>query len=503
MGKGTSKNKKSIKRNIRNKRKNNKTKIKGKPGRKQQIPELAPEASELLIPTINHFLPKLFVSLAKMTDYRRSDRITYSLAHLISMPIVMFLFHIDSRRQLREERRTKEFLSNLLLLTGTDEEHVADPDTMNRVLESTPPKDLERIIQRSVRDLIRGKSLYKFRFLDEYYLIAIDGVKIFSSSNRHCKKCLTREYKNGKTLYFHYALEAKLVTETGLALSIATEFIENPGKKFDKQDCERKAFNRIAKKLKKAFPRLPICLLLDGLYADEGVVKTCAEKMNWEYFIVFKEGSIPTLYEKVTKFFNKKSETKTISIEGGKQVFKWQPAVKYKEEYTNAIYCKETKETKEKSGKTKVKGTNYVWLTSFRPEKNNVEILANKGGRLRWKIENEGFNVQKNSGFELEHGYGTKGNALKNYYLLRQIAHMIEQLMTHGDLFRKLQSELLEAEKTKKELQEIRRKHMLNFYTSVKNFAMRLRESFRNSLIDPRKASLAFSKSIKIKLDSS
>ncbi|MEA2013478.1 MAG: hypothetical protein U9O87_10455 [Verrucomicrobiota bacterium] len=183
-----------------------------------------------------------------MTDPRYSDRITYSLVHLISMPIVMFLFHIESRRQLREERRTAEFLSNLLLLTGTDEEHVADPDTMNRVLESTHPKDLERMIQRSVRDFIRGKSLCKFRFLDEYYLIAIDGVKIFSSSNRHCEKYLTRKYKNGKTLYLHYALEAKLVTKTGFAFSIATEFIENPSKKFDKQDCERKAFNRIAKK---------------------------------------------------------------------------------------------------------------------------------------------------------------------------------------------------------------------------------------------------------------
>ena len=34
-------------------------------------------------------------------------------------------------------------------------------------------------------------------------------------------------------------------------------------------------------------------------------------------------------------------------------------------------------------------------LTNFKIDKHNC-YLANKGGRLRWKIENEGFNIQKN-----------------------------------------------------------------------------------------------------------
>ena len=33
----------------------------------------------------------------------------------------------------------------------------------------------------------------------------------------------------------------------------------------------------------------------------------------------------------------------------------------------------------------------------------NFLEISNHGGRLRWKIENEGFNVQKNGGFGLEH----------------------------------------------------------------------------------------------------
>ena len=72
--------------------------------------------------------------------------------------------------------------------------------------------------------------------------------------------------QNGKTLYYHNVLEAKLVTPNGFALSLMTEFIENPGENPTKQDCELKAFYRLAQRLKKQFPRLPILLTMDGLF---------------------------------------------------------------------------------------------------------------------------------------------------------------------------------------------------------------------------------------------
>ncbi|MEY8482283.1 hypothetical protein AALD74_10565 [Lachnospiraceae bacterium 48-21] len=62
----------------------------------------------------------------------------------------------------------------------------------------------------------------------------------------------------------------------------------------EKQDCERKASRRLMEKLKKAFPRLPICLCADSLYACEGFFERCKEK-NWRYILRYKEGSIPTI----------------------------------------------------------------------------------------------------------------------------------------------------------------------------------------------------------------
>ena len=97
-------------------------------------------------------------------------------------------------------------------------------------------------------------------------------------------------------------LEAKIILGDGFVVSIASEFIENNAEDAQrqkemneeeiKQDCESKAFKRLAEKLKKVFPRLPICILADGLYTTEPVFSIC-EKNRWEYIIRLKDGAMP------------------------------------------------------------------------------------------------------------------------------------------------------------------------------------------------------------------
>ena len=57
-------------------------------------------------------------------------------------------------------------------------------------------------------------------------------------------------------------------------------------------------------------------------------------------------------------------------------------------------------------------------------------VQVSSFGRLRWKIENEGFNTQKNGGYHLEHKFSRKSlTATKNYFQAFQIAHLINQLV--------------------------------------------------------------------------
>ena len=53
-------------------------------------------------------------------------------------------------------------------------------------------------------------------------------------------------------------------------------------------------------------------------------------------------------------------------------------------------------------------------------------------GRKRWKIENEGFNIQKNGTFDIGHLYSKDSTAIKVHYLMIQIAHIIRQLLEKG-----------------------------------------------------------------------
>jgi hypothetical protein len=55
---------------------------------------------------------------------------------------------------------------------------------------------------------------------------------------------------------------------------------------------ELKAFYRLADRLKRRFPRLPICLLLDGLFAGGPTFSIC-EKYRWKYLIVLQEDDLP------------------------------------------------------------------------------------------------------------------------------------------------------------------------------------------------------------------
>ncbi len=97
-----------------------------------------------------------------------------------------------------------------------------------------------------------------------------------SFDKQHCEQCLHKTSKKGHTTWMHHVLEARLVTANGFSISLMSEWIENPADKaYDKQDCERKAFTRLASRLKQAFPRLPILILADGLYPYEGFFATC------------------------------------------------------------------------------------------------------------------------------------------------------------------------------------------------------------------------------------
>lgn len=378
-----------------------------------------------------------------------------------------------SRTAFEAERGRGRTAENLGRLIDEPCGQTATTWALDYLFRGMDPSGLAGVRTGMLRSLIDARRLEDCRF-DGEYLVAIDGTELHRFRNRdgpHCPECLKQTRSDGTTDYFHSVLEAKLVTREGLALSMASEFIGNGGGEYDKQDCELKAFHRLAPELKRMFPRLPICLLLDSLYANERLLDTCLEN-RWGFFVGFKEGSIPTLYKQMLdKMAKHPGQVADGEDDDEWYTCRWACNLTYRTHTLHAIICDVTSK---KDGKK----TRFVYLTDRRPDARRVREMANMGGRQRGKIENEGFNVQKNCGYELEKAYGYRGHALKNYYLLVQIAHCLHQLMMHMDVNAKLMRE------------EDRRRFPgartgLQAFKSLKALAKAIGEHLRHALLRP------------------
>jgi hypothetical protein len=418
------------------------------------IEDEAASLVEASIKTLFHFFPLWSKWLSEFPDSRKQDKITYPRSVLIMATVLLLWLRLSSRRQWTWESKSKVFTENINRIIGCKLEKLPHGDTLVHYLGKVPPERFQCLIHDMVRGLIRKKVLDQFR-LYGYVLVAIDATGIHVFRQRHCEHCLVQK-KDGKVaFYYHNVLEAKLVCSNGLVISIGTEFIENEDSEVSKQDCELNAFYRLARRIKKAFPQLPICLLLDGLYACAPVFEIC-KNFRWKYIVTFKEGSMPATWQEflALKKLSPKNKAREIFDKNTIQTFRWVEGLAHQHHTLNVIECRERNNH---TGEA----TTFVWATNFDLGCKSVVTLSNKGGRLRWKIENEGFNVQKNAGYGLEHTYSTNPKLMKTFYLILQIAHLLHQLVEKGSLLKSITAS----------------------FGSIKNFVRRLGEQFRYLLV--------------------
>jgi hypothetical protein len=98
--------------------------------------------------------------------------------------------------------------------------------------------------------------------------------------------------------HFVYVLEASFAFHNGLVIPLLSEFLEHAlgDTEAQKQDCELRGFVRLSDRLKTLFPRLPILLLLDGLYANGPVMRRCL-RAHWQFMIVLKDKDLSTVWQ--------------------------------------------------------------------------------------------------------------------------------------------------------------------------------------------------------------
>lgn len=442
--------------------------------------------------TIRHFWPELNTWLDHVPDTRFLPFITYDKRFLIWWGLCLYLFQLSSRRQLDFELddRGTQILHNLNRLAQTKQETRPVHKTLHHFLGHSGVRPYAQLRSRTVQRLLRMKALDAGR-LQGSFVVALDGTGHLCFRERHCPYCLTQEHEN-YTLYYHQVLEAKLLGPADLTLSIATEFIDNSDVNAAlngddrKQDCELKALSRLLPALRRDFPQLRLCLAGDSLYAC-GRTLQLAKDYDCAYVLTFKEGHLPAVWADFQSLLPLCPENtlERTTPAGAHQVYRWVHNLSYQDDQGrtwsfHAIQCQETIH-----GQT----TTFAWITCLRVNARTVVAIATKGGRQRWHIENQGFNRQKNSGFNLEHGFCDDPELIKAYYYLMQIAHIILQVFEKSSLLRRLAAAWGQTP--------------WQWLGSLKNLARRLLESFRYFALSPEAFDPTRAKHLRIGFDTS
>ena len=252
---------------------------------------------------MRHFFPDLNAWLDDLPDTRDPDAIVYPTRFLAWWGLWLYLGQLGSRRQLdfQYDAWGTQVLDNLNRLAGTEVQTRPVHDTLDHFLEHVAAQAFAARRTRMARRLLRMRVLDPARLLGRV-VVLFDGTGLICWHRPHCDHCLVQRHQK-TTLYLHNVLEAKLLGPAGVVISVGSEFIDNadaaPGRKKSaeevKQDCELKAFSRLAPQLKKDFPQTRFCLSGDSEFACGTVLQICRE-LHWSYLLVFKPGRTPALY---------------------------------------------------------------------------------------------------------------------------------------------------------------------------------------------------------------
>lgn len=360
---------------------------------------------------IDKYLPRLFIMFSELSDKRQQGKVTYSMKSICVTRLFALLCGITTMNSLTNKFNSDYAISNLSKIIEEELSDLPHYDTINDVFDDLDIVELRKIQKYIVYTLIRSKMFDKFRYNGKFQLL-IDGTGLVSFNYKHCDHCIVKKHSDGSMSYEHHVLEAKLVFDS-FVLSIDSEFIENPDPSvinLKKQDCEMNAFKRIAIRLKKNFPKLKFIITGDALYASGPFIKICLDN-NWNYIFRLKSDKLQTV--------NRDFEG-IISLETGSSLNNYFLVKDYqynKYSFNIIRYIENSKV--------------FTYITDLSVDDSNIKTVIDLG-RKRWKIENQGFNVQKNILFNINHMCSLNYNAMKAHYLFVQFAHTIRQLFDFG-----------------------------------------------------------------------
>jgi len=387
--------------------------------------------------------PVLARRLQRIPDLRNPKKTQHTLTVLMLYGILVFMLHYSSRREANAQI-THPMIEHNLRQLFPELERMPHADTLFRLLRQMDVAGIEQAHLDLVNHLIRKKKFAPYR-INNSYPLAIDGSQKMACSQLWSEALLQRRISGSPKeeaepscyQYYVYVLEASLSFRNGMVIPLMSEFLDfqQGDTAQDKQDCETRAFHRLAERIQRAFPRLPILLLLDGLYAQGPVMARCRD-YHWQFMIVLKDRSLPTVWEEYQSLRGLGADQQHQQNWGERrQHFRWVNHIRY--DYgpnarhhltVHVVVCEEQWQAVDEHAEIVTKRAKQAWISSRPLHATNVHERCNLAARYRWGIES-GFLIEKHQGYSYEHAFAKDWNAMRGYHYLMRLAHLLNTLV--------------------------------------------------------------------------
>ena len=190
----------------------------------------------------------------------------------------------------------------------------------------------------------------------------------------------------------------------------------------EKNDCERNASKRFFTQLRKDHPHLKLIVIEDALSSNAPHIRDL-QKHKLHYILGVKKGDHPFLFQYVDDA-HQAGKVTTLEFELNEIIHRFRflnqvPLnASHQDLLVNFVEYWEIKPNKTQ---------HFSWITDFKVRNDNVYNIM-RGGRARWKIENETFNTLKNQGYHFEHNYGHgEKNLSVVFAFLMMLAFLVDQ----------------------------------------------------------------------------
>ena len=344
-------------------------------------------------------------------DFSLTDTLTAGLA----------LFSLKDPSLLAFCRRARDH--NLRSVFGL--EAIPSDTQMRTILDEVDSERLRPAFKDVFRQLQRGKILEEYVFLGGCYLVALDGVEYFRSSKVHCEHCLSCQHGNGEVSYYHQLLGAVIVhPDFPEVIPLAPEPIQRQDGQ-TKNDCERNAARRWLRQFRKDHPHLPVIVTEDALSANAPHIRDLLAA-RCHFILGVKPGDHQHLFDQ----YRQRMEAGQVEWLQEQDA---QSGASCSWQFLNGVTLNESNQEVLVNLLVYVQidadGTchQWAWVTDLTLTATNVRAVA-RGGRTRWRIENETYNTLKNQGYHFEHNYGHGEKHLAVVMaLLMLLAFLIDQ----------------------------------------------------------------------------